>query len=249
MRHATPTSPDSRPAVSASRHETGRPFSLLFVCTGNICRSALAERYVRAYLAEHLGADSGAVVVASAGTRAVIGSAMHPHSATVLHGLGGDPTDFRARKLAPVMADRADLVLAMTRDHRRAVLAMSPGALPRTFTLLEAADVVALVGPGLDLAGERFADRCRALVKTMSRSRSRRPAGRPDEVLDPVGRPLDVHEEVGDLISASLDPLLARLVSLRGAPAGHTAGTLLAEQDTPATDATCVTAHRGPSAS
>jgi protein-tyrosine phosphatase len=60
---------------------------ILFVCTGNICRSPSAER-----LATAAGASAS-----SAGTRAVIGHPMHPESARVLRDLGGDPDGFVAR--------------------------------------------------------------------------------------------------------------------------------------------------------
>ena len=66
-------------------------FTVLLVCTGNICRSALAERLGRAYLDELLGEDASAIRLVSAGTRAVVGSAMHPDSALVLLGLALRP--------------------------------------------------------------------------------------------------------------------------------------------------------------
>jgi protein-tyrosine-phosphatase len=64
--------------------------SVLLVCTGNICRSALAERLGRAYLEEVLAEDAGQVRLVSAGTHAVVDSAMHPDSTLVLRGLGAE---------------------------------------------------------------------------------------------------------------------------------------------------------------
>ena len=66
--------------VAASRRQAPA-FTVLIVCTGNICRSALAERLGRAYVAEVMGEEAGAVRVVSAGTRAVVDSAMHPRTA------------------------------------------------------------------------------------------------------------------------------------------------------------------------
>ena len=62
------------------------PFTVLLVCTGNICRSALAERLGRAFLDEVLGEVAGQVRLVSHGTQAVVDSAMHPDSALVLSG-------------------------------------------------------------------------------------------------------------------------------------------------------------------
>jgi hypothetical protein len=55
------------------------------------CRSALAERLGHADLDEVLGDEAGAIRLASAGTRAVVGSGMHPDGALVLRGLGAEP--------------------------------------------------------------------------------------------------------------------------------------------------------------
>src|SRR3954471_20606899 len=141
-------------------------FTVLLVCTGNICRSALAERLGRAFLHEVMGERADAVRLVSAGTRAVVDSAMHPDSALVLRGFGAEAGDFRARQFEERMAADADLVLTMTRSHRRDVLHHAPRALSRTFTLREAADLVAQQGDGP--AGDDFPERARGLVKAMA---------------------------------------------------------------------------------
>ena len=188
--------------------------TILLVCTGNICRSALAERLGRAYLDEVLGADASAVRLGSAGTRAVVGSAMHPDSALVLRGFGGDPDGFTARQLVDGMVMDADLVLTMTGDHRRDVLTLAPRALARTFTVREAADLLRLLGD-VPLGGDGLADAARALVKEMAAARSRRQTGANDDIPDPIGRPLAAHQEAGDAIVEALLPVLARIASPR----------------------------------
>jgi protein-tyrosine phosphatase len=197
-------------------------FSLLVVCTGNICRSPLAERVGQNHLARRLGDAAGLVRIDSAGTRAVVGSEMHPASARVLTALGGDPTGFRARQLTDGLAAGADLTLTMTRDHRRQVLARAPRAMPRTFTLREAAGLLELPGTDVDLPGSTPGERARALVAMMAAARSRRPGSPADDVLDPIGRPEDVHAEVGQLVVEALVPVLERLAAaLDGRDAGR----------------------------
>lgn len=193
------------------------PFSILIVCTGNICRSALAERLGRAYLDAVLGEDAPAVRVSSAGTHAVVGSGMHPDSALVLRGLGGDPEGFTATQLGEGHVLDADLILTMTRGHRQDVLTLAPRALSRAFTVREAAALVPLVGEGLDFPGADRTERARALVKEMATVRSRRGSGHDDDIRDPIGRPLHVHQDVGDAIAAALLPVLAKVADRRGA--------------------------------
>ncbi|MGY1812832.1 arsenate reductase/protein-tyrosine-phosphatase family protein [Blastococcus sp. SYSU D00820] len=187
-------------------------FAVLLVCTGNICRSAMGERLGRAYLDEVLGADAGLVRLTSAGTQAVVGSAMHPDSALVLQGYGGDPAGFAARQLEDGMVVDADLVLTMTRGHRRDVLARAPRALARTFTLREAADLAAMLGPDAQLPEGGFAERARDLVRQWAGLRGRRQSSDADDVPDPIGRPLEAHEIAGELIAPALLMVLDRLV-------------------------------------
>lgn len=201
-------------------------FRVLFVCTGNICRSAFAQRLGHEWVCEALGEDVGAIEFSSAGTRAVVGSSMHPDTALVLRGYGVGAGDFRARQLTAEQLVQADLVLTMTRAHRKHVLGLAPRALARTFTLREAADLLRLVDEdGTELRGD-FGGRARALVAALAGARPRRAAGQDDDVPDPIDRPAEVHEQAGELIVSALLPLLRRLAHLRiaGTP-GTTAGS------------------------
>src|SRR3954451_3738153 len=196
----------------AGAQERAGVFTVLFVCTGNICRSALAERLGRAYLEDALGEDADLVGLTSAGTGAVLGSAMHPDSGLVLEGLGGQAAGFVARQVeAPAVAE-ADLVLTMTRQHRRTVRQLLPRALNKPFTRREAAGIAGHLDG--EVAGADFAERPRALVRQLAGARSRR-SGEDDEVPDPIGLPLEAHQEAGELIAEALLPLLGRIVALR----------------------------------
>jgi protein-tyrosine-phosphatase len=112
------------------------------------------------------------------------------------------------------MVTGADLVLTMTRAHRQNVLHRAPRALARTFTLREAADLVGRLGDA-SFPGEDLAERARSLVKGMNAARSERRSGAEDDVRDPIGQSLEVHDEVGTVIVASLLPVLKRIADLR----------------------------------
>lgn len=108
---------------------------ILFVCTGNICRSPYAERRLRQLLP-----DAGASI-ASAGTAAVVGAELEPAATDQLRRMGADDTGFAAQALTARMLDGAELVLTMTRAHRGQVARLRPAAMRRIFALGDFADL------------------------------------------------------------------------------------------------------------
>ncbi|HKB32057.1 MAG TPA: hypothetical protein VKD26_14635 [Streptosporangiaceae bacterium] len=179
-----------------------QPFGILFVCTGNMCRSPLAERLAGRWLT---GSAAG-VGVSSAGTHAVAGAAMHPDSAAALRRLGGDPGGFIARQLTARLAEEADLILTAARSHREMVGGLCPRAAARTFTLREFAGLAAAVPPGdITRLGSATA-RARALTAAAHPLRARLATHQPHllDVPDPVGRPMAVQEATAQLIAGAL---------------------------------------------
>jgi protein-tyrosine phosphatase len=164
---------------------------LLFVCTGNICRSPSGERLAAALNAQDPITGFRA---SSAGTRAVIAHPVHPEAARVLADLGGDPADFAARQLTAKIAADADLVLAMTREHRDAVLELAPRQLRRTFTLTEAAELITQFDP--------------AEVGELASLRPRLRADQTPDVPDPIGQDAEVFEQVGARIAGLVAPIV-----------------------------------------
>lgn len=120
-------------------------FRVLFVCIGNICRSPLGERLLAARL------PGETFEVSSAGVMAMVGSPMSPEAATLLSSYGGTAEDFVSRQITPAMVRESDLILTATKDIRSRVLQEAPGALRRTFTVLEFAALLDVVGPGTSL--------------------------------------------------------------------------------------------------
>jgi protein-tyrosine phosphatase len=180
-----------------------QPFRILFVCTGNMCRSPLCERLARGLLTSS-GATS--IDVSSAGTHAVVGAPMYPDSGVVLRRLGGDPSGFIARQLTPLMAEGADLILTAARSHREIITALCPDVASRTFTLREFAALAAAIPPG-DIS--RIADaagRARALTAAAGPLRTQLAAWPQErlDVRDPVGHPMAAQEAAGATIAEAL---------------------------------------------
>ncbi|MDP9888907.1 arsenate reductase/protein-tyrosine-phosphatase family protein [Pseudarthrobacter enclensis] len=128
--------------------DTSAPVRILTVCTGNICRSPVAERLLQAGLDQVV---PGGFHVASAGTRAMVGEPMQPISADIVRTYGGSPDGFAARQLTPKILRGVDLVLTMTSGHRGEVLQLDASLLKRTFTIREFARM-------LDVLGQRAAE-------------------------------------------------------------------------------------------
>lgn len=164
---------------------------ILFVCTGNICRSPTAERLARSLSVRVQLRD---ITASSAGTHAMIDHPIHPEAARFIAELGGDVADFAARQLTARIVSGADLVLTMTRAHRDAVLELAPHKLNRTFTLGEAA----LLATELDAAG----------IDDLAALRSHIPADRLTDIADPIGRSADFFAAVGAQIDHLLQPVL-----------------------------------------
>ena len=188
----------------ALRPHHGR-MDLLFVCTGNLCRSPLAERLLRSWAERDLGAAADRLRIAIAGTAAVAGP-MDERSAQALRELGGDPAGASGRPVTPELSAGADLVLTMTREQRRAVLQVDPRGLRRVFTLAEASGLLGLADrTGLALLPPD--ERARELAARLNGARAYRPGGPDDDIRDPIGQPLEAHREVAARIAEELRPL------------------------------------------
>jgi protein-tyrosine phosphatase len=193
------------------------------VCTGNIGRSPMMERLGRHQL-RALGVDSGWSVT-SAGTWATSGHPMEPFAEQVLAERGVDVSDFRATLLTAELLTSADLVLTATRDHRSQAVNMVPGAVRRTFTLLELERIVRAAGPAPDPAavatGASPTDRSRAAVvwATQMRGAVPRPdAAADDDVPDPLGESVEFYRARADSVQRALEQVVPFLLGLRAAP-------------------------------
>ncbi|MCZ8514810.1 low molecular weight protein arginine phosphatase [Paenibacillus filicis] len=106
---------------------------ILFVCTGNTCRSPMAEGMLRSMLAEQA---FGLMEVKSAGVAAYDGSPVSDHAVTVLKNKGCSVTGGSTPLTSSIVA-WADLILTMTSSHKRHTIQLYPESVDKVFTLKE----------------------------------------------------------------------------------------------------------------
>ena len=98
---------------------------IVFVCTGNSCRSVMAQAVMRHTLAQR---GLGSIVVESAGVLAVNGMGATRETQTVLRAAGLDGSRHHARALSSDMIEAADLLLVMEPFHAQQILRRAPSA-------------------------------------------------------------------------------------------------------------------------
>ena len=111
--------------------------TILFVCTGNICRSPMAEG-----LFKHAMRGRGSFRVISAGVGAVDGQRASDHAVRALRALGLDISGHRSRHLTAEAVAQADYIFGMTHSHVDAILLLYPQAAEKTFLLREFDDTL-----------------------------------------------------------------------------------------------------------
>ena len=142
---------------------------VLFVCTGNTCRSPMGELLMRQRLAQIKKCrfdelEDHGFVVRSAGLSAAAGCPASSESVAILRELGLDLSKHEAQPLTEQLVRHADLILTMTAGHWQAIVQRWPGAADRTHMLLpEQIDVCDPIGRAMDAyrhAAERDQEGC-----------------------------------------------------------------------------------------
>ena len=127
---------------------------ILFVCSGNTCRSPMAEGLAKAEIARRLGCEVDQIAgrgfsVISAGSMSFGGSPATLEAVTVAKEMGAQIGDHSSQSITAELINESDLVFCMARHHGEAVLALSPQAGERMEPLDSQGEITDPIGGGV----------------------------------------------------------------------------------------------------
>ena len=157
---------------------------LLFVCTGNTCRSPLAEAAWRRF-------GDKKITASSAGLAATNGEPVSPHSAKVAQSWDENLEGHQARRITATLAGQADYLIAMTFSHARELRVRFPQS------------KVLLLGD--------FASSEETVIKGVTSELQELFGEAPGDILDPVGGSLEAYQACGEHIQRAVKGLAAAL--------------------------------------
>jgi glycine hydroxymethyltransferase len=195
--------------------------TLLVVCTGNVCRSPMALGFLRREL-DLRGRDD--VDVESAGVAGLRGAPATAEAVKAAGERGVDIGGHRGARLTRAMIERADLVVAMSGEHRDAVVRLSPPAERRAFTLKELVARLPAAGAGGGLHTDEDLAAVVARIAAAAED-AELPAGDGD-ITDPMGMGMETYRAV----AWEIDDLVRTLAAgLFGPGSGRRGGSVAGE--------------------
>lgn len=157
-------------AVSADQIKKWSTIQILFVCTGNTCRSPMAEGFCRKYFADNLDCQVDELehfgyIISSAGIAVYEGAPASDYAVEVCKAHQIDLSRHQSRQLTVEAIRQSDMILTMSRYHRDRVVQLEPSASDKCFLLDETSDIMDPIGAGLEVYQDCFRQICNNIIK------------------------------------------------------------------------------------
>lgn len=176
---------------------------IMFVCTGNICRSPMGELLMKRYL------EGTSITVSSSGTRGLTNHSIDPSSGRLMAGVGISSSEFRSRRLTRDMARSADLVLCFEKAQRQQIVVLEPIAVRYTFLVNEFADMCRYCAEHGLVQGLTIQNRLQSVIDASAIVRAS--LAQPHDIADPIGQPFDRFQAAADQTNRALHTILTSM--------------------------------------
>ncbi len=190
---------------------------LLFVCTGNICRSPMAEGIARAAIERNYPERPVSVEIASAGIAGLDGEEPTSEAVQAMEERGIDIRGYEAQTVSRSLTAESDLVMVMEERQKAHVSALAGSAVVPVFLLLKLAEAVQVVQKaedhGLDRVGPlESLESVVSVATVMERNDSWELSSHQYELADPMGMPLEWYRRAADIMEVAIGDILRALL-------------------------------------
>ena len=186
--------------------------SILVVCSGNICRSPIAEGLLRRAMERRSVGEP--LSIASAGTIAMDGTPATREAVAAARDRGVDIAAHRARRLTDPMIGDADVLICMAAEHREEIEERVPAAVDRAFTVKELVRLLELDLTPADLHG-----RLAAAATARQQDRLTEMDRFDEDVVDPLGMPIETYLAIAHELEDWIERLVVGLLGSVPVPA------------------------------
>ncbi|KOA58817.1 protein-tyrosine phosphatase [Bifidobacterium animalis subsp. animalis MCC 0499] len=184
---------------------------VLFVCTGNICRSPMGELLFPLFF------HSRDIETDSAGTQGLVNSPIDPSSAKLMTMDGIDSSQFRSKRLTSQLALSSDLILCFTEHQRKKIVAQTPRVRTKTFLLSDFANLCRYFSQNNILHGSSVEERMREVIYNASLVHMNLPQA--EDIADPYKKDFAAFQAAHNQILYNLSDVTNALEPSRGSHA------------------------------
>ena len=170
---------------------------VLFICTGNICRSPMGELLLTQFMPD-LESDS-------AGTRGLVSHEIAPNSKRLLDQHGIDSSSFRAKRVTPQIAQGSDLILCFEHEQRKEIAVIAPTAARKTFLIDDFANMCVYCKEQGYMGGNTRQEKLESVIDNASMIRPMIPDT--NNVEDPIGKDFAVYQAAYNEICKALQTI------------------------------------------